>query len=455
MPRSYVLLVMVSISLLMAPQVCFAQVVELVEEAQNAQNVLKYDEAEKFWRQVIQLQQNDATAHARLGSVLFSQDKFDEGVAAYQQALKIKPSAKIYTNYGDGLRDKDKLVEAIGAYQEALKLDSKNLEALTGLGLVYNQQENYPEAIVEFRKVIALKPSANNYELLGDALAGMKKFDEAIAAYRQALKKDKNYTWLYIKVAETFYKQSKVNDAIATYRQAIDADSSNFSAYTGLAETVKFPRSVTILTEYVKQDPKNDVPFQALGYVFKENKKLNESVAAYRQAIKVKPSAENYSSLGEVLVEQNKLNEAVAVYHQAIQIDENDYHYGLLAEVLVKQNRLNDALRTCQNVIELKDVFYRTYYACSIAGFGIYEKQGLKNVMTSYQQLATKIAPKDMAEAYVSLGYRITSSDNFNKQDAIAVFEEALKLNPNHKQAQEKIKELQETQETGFLHHIK
>ncbi|BDA65902.1 hypothetical protein CAL7716_000680 [Calothrix sp. PCC 7716] len=444
---------LISLSLVLAPEITIAAVVELVEEAQSAQNDSNYDEAEKLWRQVIKQQPRDALAYARLGSVLFSQNRIDEGIAAYQQAIKIKPSAKIYNSYGDNLRSEDKLTEALGAYQEALKLDSKSEVARSGLGTIYLRQENYTQAVAEFRHLVALKPDWNNYESLGDALTEAGKHDEARTAYRQAIKLEPTYYSLYNKVAESFQKQEKFNDAILAYRQAINVDSTNFYAYTGLAELIKFPKSIMILTEYAKQKPKNEVPLQALGYIYKQNKKLNESVAAYRQAIKVKPSAENYSSLGEVLVEQNKLDEAVAAYRQTIKLEPQDYRYGALAEVLIKQNKLNEALTSCQTVIDLykgKDTSYINYYTCSVAGFGIYQNQGLKNVMTTFQQLTKKIPSKNMAEIYVNLGYRIQSTDNFIKEDAIAIFEEALKFNPRNKEAQENLQELQQTQQSSF-----
>lgn len=433
----------VSLSLAMVPQVSIAQVVELIEEAQTAQSEAKYEEAEALWRKVIQQQPNDAAAYARLGSMLFYQDKTTEGIAAFQQAIKIKASAKIYNEYADRLRDNDKLDEAIAAYQEAIKLDAKSDTPHFGLGLVYKQQEKYTEAIAAFRQAIKLKPNSSNYEALADTLADAKKFAEAIAAYRQAIKIEPSYVWLYNKVADAFGKQGKFNDAVATYRQSINLDSSNLFSYIGLADLVKFPQSIKTLTQYIKEDPKNDIPLQALGYVYKQNERLNEAATTYRQAIAIKASAENYSSLGEILLEQNKLNEANTVFRQAIALEASDYRYNELASVLVAQKKFNEALSICQKVIALKES-YKTYETCSTVGIGIYMQQGLKSVMATYKQLSSQIAAKDMAEIYVNLGRHIKFS-NGKQEDAIATFQEALKLNPKQKEAMESVKELKQS----------
>ena len=53
--------------------------------------------------------------------------------------------------------------------------------------------------------------------------------------------------------------------------------------------------------------------------MFYSHGKLDEAVAAYRQAIRIKPDyAEAHSNLGNALKERGNLDEAVAAYRQAI-----------------------------------------------------------------------------------------------------------------------------------------
>ena len=61
--------------------------------------------------------------------------------------------------------------------------------------------------------------------------------------------------------------------------------------------------------------------FRSLGGGLAAQGKLDEAVAAYRQAIGIKPDfAEANSALGNALTVQGKLDEAVAAYRQAIGI---------------------------------------------------------------------------------------------------------------------------------------
>ena len=71
-----ILPLLVTLSLVIMPQMSFAQIVDLVEQAQTAQQEENYTKTEVLWRRVIQKEPNDATAYVRLGYVLFLQDKF-------------------------------------------------------------------------------------------------------------------------------------------------------------------------------------------------------------------------------------------------------------------------------------------------------------------------------------------------------------------------------------------
>jgi superkiller protein 3 len=382
-----------------------------------------------------------------LGDTLFYQDRENEGIAAYQQALKLQKHPKIYQYYADKLRDYGKLDESVIAYKEAIKLDPKNADVYYGLGLTYSQQEKYPEAIANIRQAISIKPSYSLYQSLGEAFVAAEKFDDGIAAFRQAIALEPEYSWLYHSIAEVLIKQGKTKDAIAIYRQAIKIDQSYLTSYIGLANILEHPQAVAALTQYAKEDPKNDTPLQALGYIYSRKEDFVNAYKVFQQAIAIKPSAENYAFLGDNLVSQNKLEAATNAYRQAAKLEPEDYRYKAVAEVLIKQNKLNEAMSMCQKTIEIKTEYelYRTYETCAVVGFASYQKQGISSVMAMYTQFSPKIHPKNMSDLYVSFGTLIMDSEKPNTADAKLAFKEALKLNSRNKQALAKIEELETT----------
>lgn len=434
------------LSIAMMPQISLAQVVELVETAQNAQSDFNYDKAEAIWRQVVKLQPRDAFAYVRLGDTLFSQSRYDEGIAEYEQALKLQKSSRIYRDYGDRLREANKLDASVVAYKEALKLEPKNHDAHLGLGMTYQQQQKYTEAIAELRVAISIEPDYSSYQTLGYALVEAEKYSEGIAAFRQAIALDPGSTWLYDSIAEAYSKQGKTKDAIATYREAIKIDPSYPTSYIGLANLLLFSQAVTTLNQYAKEDPKNDVPLQALGSIFEQKKQFADAFQVYQRAILINPSAENYALLGANLVSQNKLEAAVNAYRQAIKLDltPTDYRYTQLAEVLLKQNKFTEAMEMCQKSIAIKTKYeyFQSYGSCAVVGFTNYQKQGMSSTITMYRQFDQKITARNLSDLYFSLGESIMNSQKPKISDVKLALQESLKLNPHNNRALEMMKEL-------------
>ena len=73
------------------------------------------------------------------------------------------------------------------------------------------------------------------------------------------------------------------------------------------------------LIRQVQQNGQNADYFSTLDVAVYDQGKLDEAVAAYRQAILIKPDyADAHSNLGNALREQGQLDEAIAALHQAI-----------------------------------------------------------------------------------------------------------------------------------------
>src|SRR5215831_3321896 len=100
-----------------------------------------------------------------------------------------------------------------------------------------------------------------------------------------------------------------------------------------LAQQVgRYDQAVELIGRALKRNG-HPVYFSNLGVVLNDQGKLEEAIAAYRQAISIKPDfAEAYSNLGNSLNDQGKVDEAIAAYRQAISIrpDFPEAHSNLL-----------------------------------------------------------------------------------------------------------------------------
>lgn len=96
-----------------------------------------------------------------------------------------------------------------------------------------------------------------------------------------------------------------------------------------------------------------------LGAMLHECRRFDEAVVAYRQAIQIKPDyAEAYSNLGTALRDLDKLEEAITVQRQAIRLKPSvaSAHCNLGA-ALYDQGRLEEAIASYRRAISLEPNF--------------------------------------------------------------------------------------------------
>jgi protein O-GlcNAc transferase len=97
-------------------------------------------------------------------------------------------AARVQFNLGFGLKAEGRLDEAIAAYRQAVALKPDFAEAYNNLGNALKEQGRLDEAVVAYRQAIAAKREYSKaFSNLGNALKDKGQIDEAIAALRQAV----------------------------------------------------------------------------------------------------------------------------------------------------------------------------------------------------------------------------------------------------------------------------
>jgi tetratricopeptide (TPR) repeat protein len=407
-----ILLLVLSLGLVLIPQITVAQTVEELEQkATSAEEVKNYQEAANIWRSFIQRDAKNSYAYVKLADVLSNQGKIAETISTYRQALQLTPNAGVYLKLGNFLAEKGQNQEAIAAYRQAVKLDPK---------------------------------TDINYITLANKLQEVGSMEEALMAYRQAAKVSAdsiNYYYL----ADILFKLGKRQEAIAAYRESIKLDENGYlfsdNAYDKLGEILEYSEAVGIYRQVTKDNPNSKVFYKKLAELSLKRGFVNEAIAAYRQLIKIEPDASTYINLADILIKQEKPEEAIALYRQAVGKESTDHYYSKLTEALVQQKNLDEALAICQKVIKIGEGSYST---CSNINLPLYKQKGFAGVMEFYQPLANLIPRRQMAELYIKLGKEISygESGDGSKQEATAVFREVLRIDPENTDAEDALKDL-------------
>ena len=360
-----------TLALMIMPPTTVAQTLEqLWQQGETAQAQKKYPEAERIWRQIIQLDPNSAVAFSNLCAALFLQNKLDEALIFCQKALALDPKLPgTYNNLGIVLYNQKKLTEAEEMYRRALALDDKNVYAYNGLGAVLANQKKLTEAEEMFRRAIALDDKyVGTYYNLGIVLRDQKKLKEAEEMYRRALALDDKFVYAYNGLGNVLRDQKKLKEAEEMYRRALALDDKFVYAYYGLGNVLwdqkKLKEAEEMYRRALALDDKDVAVYNNLGLVLYNQKKLKEAEEMFRRALDLPddttgtpPTAHTiaHNNLGLLLQEQGKLEAAIAEFEKATKIDPK---YEFASNNLQEARRLLSLQQQPEQIIALNNTKY-------------------------------------------------------------------------------------------------
>ncbi len=100
---------------------------------------------------------------SNLGMAYAGAGQHERAIAAYDQALKIKPDPEYHFRKGNALAAMGKMQEAINCYDAALGLSADYADAVNNKGNAYASMGKFPEALAQFDKAIQMKPDMPNF----------------------------------------------------------------------------------------------------------------------------------------------------------------------------------------------------------------------------------------------------------------------------------------------------
>lgn len=117
------------------------------------------DEAIEEFKEVLEINPDDAETHYNLGNAYTDKEMFDEAVSSYKKAIELNPVfIGAYLSLGTIYLDKGLTDDAISLYKQALKLSPDDLYLHYYLGEAYVQKERYKKAVAEFKKAVSINP---------------------------------------------------------------------------------------------------------------------------------------------------------------------------------------------------------------------------------------------------------------------------------------------------------
>ncbi len=134
--------------------------------------------------------------HYGLGQTLRRQEKIDEAVIHYKEALRIHPEFYEPNDaLGSILAQRGDLDQAIKYFREAVRINPYDPQVLSNLGLALGMQGRLDEAVSYYRKALKINPNlARTHYNLGYALNLQGKTGEAEIHFREATRLQQEMT---------------------------------------------------------------------------------------------------------------------------------------------------------------------------------------------------------------------------------------------------------------------
>ena len=221
------------------------------EEQANKKAQQEQAKADKLRLQQALAANNKAVQLGQLG-------KYQEAIAAHEQAVKLDPENKqyrinlsaAYCAYGQKQLTSKNLAGAANLFRQSLTAAADNgmagrllIQTLKKMGVNPNSaddrlaiaddllaQNDIAGAGIEYQAAEKLEPSARTYVKMGDYVYRMGQVDVAASWYQQATAKDPDYSSAYRQLGYIALAKQDQTEAAALLRKAVILDSKDITA---------------------------------------------------------------------------------------------------------------------------------------------------------------------------------------------------------------------------------
>jgi len=285
-----------------------------------------------LWRDTQQKYPSNARAHNNVGEILFRQDKREEALACFMEAVRLLPNyVDAINNVGNTIVQLGRPSEALPHLERALALRPHYAETYNNFGNAYYELGRLDEAIVNYREAVRLKPRwADAQSNLGVALAKQGKPAEALPYFEAALLLKDNYTEAHYSYGSALDALGRTAEAMKQFNITLTLKPTHPEAHNNLGGVLfkqgKASEALRHFETAVRLKPAYPDALHNLGVALFQLGRPNEAVPHLLEAIRLKPDyilarehlALVYNNLGAEAINAGKLPESIAFFEKAL-----------------------------------------------------------------------------------------------------------------------------------------
>jgi tetratricopeptide (TPR) repeat protein len=182
----------------------------------------RLDEASEELNRALALQPNYEEARRQLGVVLADKGDIDAAIVEFRRAIALRPNApSAYSSMGFALISAARYKDAAAAFEEMVRVAPDNATGYQQLGAAYQFLGDNDRALENYRKALAIRPSAAAYSNMGALQHLRGDFNAAVGSYRRAIEIRPNVATTHRNLGDALLRLNRAAEARTAYLDAV------------------------------------------------------------------------------------------------------------------------------------------------------------------------------------------------------------------------------------------
>jgi arylsulfatase A-like enzyme/Flp pilus assembly protein TadD len=290
----------------------------------------EFDRALEVYRSAIDLEPHDETLHLGIATVHFARGELEASEQAIDQALAIEPqSAQAYVSRGRIAERRQDEEQALRHFETAIEMDPGGTgpAAFNEIGALHLRARRFEEARAAYHEALRIDGlNGVAHTGLADILIEEGKLDEARRELRRALRFNPGQPGALASLASLQREQGAYDNAIELCRRALELSPKHPQAHNNIGLVYRQQGELDLAEEHylkaIEYGPFLDAPHVNLAQLYIRQDKLDEGMEEFRRALRVNPYCTiALANLGAQHFNENRVDRAFAFYRRALAID--------------------------------------------------------------------------------------------------------------------------------------
>lgn len=246
---------------------------------------------------------------------LMERKNYKDAIEHYKKALTLSENDDVKFKLGKAYLKKGDYGEAKEQFDQLLKDNPKSLRVLEALGDLYFEQGNYKWAADYLKKALDVRRSTDLWAKLGKVYLKAGNYSRAKNAFKTVLEGSPYSTEAYLGLGDVYRKEGKNEEALAKYKE-------------GLKRAMSYGTIKELATRIIELEPDNLEVRLQLADAHKREHVYNGAIKQYEEVLNRNPknsqAHQAYLGLGDSYTAKTNYDQAESYYKSALKTADSD-----------------------------------------------------------------------------------------------------------------------------------